>query len=418
MKRTLLFLGIICLISTTVWAAWDKTKPANNQYKYLVPADIRANWDAIELGTDAALQVTNAKVAAAAAIADTKLATISTAGKVSGAALTSLTSVPAGAGALPIANGGTGQATATNAINALLPSQGSNSGKVLVTNASNVSWGYPASLTIGSQAAGDLLYYNGSAWTRLGAGTSGYPLVSQGTTAPAYAKLAIANISATGTPSSSNFLRGDGAWINQTVNSQLFTSTGSFTVPTGVTTLFITAVGGGGGGGSGDTNVGGGGGGGGAFVIKAGVKVTAGNSYTVTIGAHGVGVGGANDGTAGTSTSFPADNVTLTCAGGGGGLKYSSGGTGGAGGVASGSYSASGATAGSPVVTAGGTGGTRTGEPAGGGAGSPFGVGGVPVVDSAGGVGTGYGVGGAGGSEGSSYQTGGNGTDGLVFIEW
>ena len=48
--------------------------------------------------------ITNAKVNSAAEIVDTKLATISTAGKVSGAALTSLASIPSGAGVIPAAN--------------------------------------------------------------------------------------------------------------------------------------------------------------------------------------------------------------------------------------------------------------------------------------------------------------------------
>jgi len=48
--------------------------------------------------------ITNANVAAGAAIADTKLAQITTASKVAGDALTSLANVPAGAGELPIAN--------------------------------------------------------------------------------------------------------------------------------------------------------------------------------------------------------------------------------------------------------------------------------------------------------------------------
>lgn len=51
----------------------------------------------------------NADIDAAAAIADTKLAQITTASKVSGAAITSLTSVPSGAGVIPGANLGTGQ---------------------------------------------------------------------------------------------------------------------------------------------------------------------------------------------------------------------------------------------------------------------------------------------------------------------
>lgn len=48
--------------------------------------------------------IVNADINAAAAIADTKLAQITTAGKVSGAALTSLASIPAGAGVIPAAN--------------------------------------------------------------------------------------------------------------------------------------------------------------------------------------------------------------------------------------------------------------------------------------------------------------------------
>lgn len=46
----------------------------------------------------------NADINSAAAIADTKLGTIATAGKVSGAALTLLPNIPAGAGVIPAAN--------------------------------------------------------------------------------------------------------------------------------------------------------------------------------------------------------------------------------------------------------------------------------------------------------------------------
>lgn len=84
--------------------AWDKTLPANNSLLINTPQYIRDNWDALELMTDSALLITNAKVSPAAAIADTKLAQISTAGKVSGAALTNLAGIPAGAGNIPSAN--------------------------------------------------------------------------------------------------------------------------------------------------------------------------------------------------------------------------------------------------------------------------------------------------------------------------
>lgn len=48
--------------------------------------------------------IVNADIDSAAAIADTKLAAISTAGKVSGAALTGLSGIPSGAGVIPAAN--------------------------------------------------------------------------------------------------------------------------------------------------------------------------------------------------------------------------------------------------------------------------------------------------------------------------
>ena len=48
--------------------------------------------------------IDNTNIAASAAIADTKLAQITTASKVSGTALTSLASIPAGAGVIPTAN--------------------------------------------------------------------------------------------------------------------------------------------------------------------------------------------------------------------------------------------------------------------------------------------------------------------------
>jgi hypothetical protein len=84
--------------------AWAKTNPANDELLINFPAQCRANWDALELGTENALQITNAKVADAAGITDGKLAQIVTPGKVSGAALTLLGNIPGGAGLVPVAN--------------------------------------------------------------------------------------------------------------------------------------------------------------------------------------------------------------------------------------------------------------------------------------------------------------------------
>lgn len=100
----LIFMVAAMAVASQCWGAWDKTKPVSTDDPADFPAVCRANWEAIELGTDSALQITNAKVASTAAIADTKLAQITTAGKVSAAAITSLSSTPAGAGVLPDAN--------------------------------------------------------------------------------------------------------------------------------------------------------------------------------------------------------------------------------------------------------------------------------------------------------------------------
>lgn len=81
--------------------AWDKAKPANDELLINFPAQCRANWEALEILTDSALQITNAKVAPAAGIVDTKLAQIVTANKVHGSSLTGLASIPAGAGVIP-----------------------------------------------------------------------------------------------------------------------------------------------------------------------------------------------------------------------------------------------------------------------------------------------------------------------------
>jgi hypothetical protein len=84
--------------------AWVKANPTDDELLTNFPAQCRANWQALEDLTDSALQITNAKVHSSAAIADSKLAQITTAAKVSGAAITLLTSIPAGAGVLPDAN--------------------------------------------------------------------------------------------------------------------------------------------------------------------------------------------------------------------------------------------------------------------------------------------------------------------------
>lgn len=105
--------------------------------------------------------------------------------------------------------------------------------------------------------------------------------------------------------------------------SQTFTSSGTFVVPRGVTSVTVEACGGGGGGGGATTAstttstwYGGGGGGGGAAYYRESVTVTPGASVAVTIGGAGNGGNVTVDGSSGGTTSFGS---ILTFPGGSGG---------------------------------------------------------------------------------------------------
>jgi hypothetical protein len=91
------------------------------------------------------------------------------------------------------------------------------------------------------------------------------------------------------------------------LKSQTFTSSGTFTVPTGITSVWVTMIGGGSTG-----NVGGfgaTGGGSGAFCYKRPFPVTAGASLTVTIGGGGAGTA-TGTGNNGSATSFSSLTVS------------------------------------------------------------------------------------------------------------
>lgn len=72
----------------------------------IVAAQHNSNFSTIYSDYNGNIQDTN--IASNAAISDSKLAQITTAGKVSGASFTSLTSIPSGAGLIPVANIDTG----------------------------------------------------------------------------------------------------------------------------------------------------------------------------------------------------------------------------------------------------------------------------------------------------------------------
>jgi hypothetical protein len=139
------------------------------------------------------------------------------------------------------------------------------------------------------------------------------------------------------------------AAVSATHGSQAFTSSGTFTVPSGVTQIMVIITGGGGGGGGGtnqNTCAYGSGGGAGGTAMNTYI-VSGGEQYTVAIGAGGGGVGYNNNGGAGTASQFSGNGITpLIANGGSGGLVPSSyvtnttwGANGGSGGTVSGNIS-------------------------------------------------------------------------------
>lgn len=183
-----------------------------------------------------------------------------------------------------------------------------------------------------------------------------------------------------------------------------FTKTGAWVCPAGVTSVKVECWGGGASGGAttaGDA----GGGGGGAYARLNALAVTAGTSYTVTVGTGGAAKSPTGNGNAGNDSWF-STSATVLAKAGSGGLQSGSGGSGGAGGLASGSIG--------DVTFDGGTGGADTagnlgGGGGGGGAGdsSPGGVGGVSSVGTGGAAGRmGATTGGTGGAGAGSAGTG------------
>lgn len=206
-----------------------------------------------------------------------------------------------------------------------------------------------------------------------------------------------------------------GAWyVFGAANMRKFTANGSFVVPSGVTTIYISATAAGGGGGGGTNNGGGGGGGGaGRFALKNSYTVVPGATYAITIGIPGNGGVGGATGAAGQSGGNTVVGSLLTLQGGGGGDRGGPLGGGGGG--------TPGGGAGTDPRGYGGDGGSGASNPFGTGAGAGRAGSGTGKVGS-GTEGFGYGAGGAGGGAAyGSATSSGNGTagmPGIVIIEW
>ncbi|MDN0104513.1 hypothetical protein [Yersinia bercovieri] len=214
-----------------------------------------------------------------------------------------------------------------------------------------------------------------------------------------------------------------------------FTSSGSFTVPAGVTQIFVSGCAAGGGGGSSlATNsssfvTGGSGGGAGQPALNVPITVTPGQVIPITIGTGGTGATAAtNNATAGGNTQLGAGGALMNLGGGspglvgGGGTSFPSdyGGPGGGAGYPGGS---------SAQNTNSFTATTATGGQGGQGASGPFGQAGPAGRGSVSNnlpadIGYGYGAGGSG--SGGAYRStisapgagGAPGLNGYIVIEW
>ncbi|UNA00787.1 tail protein [Edwardsiella phage vB_EpM_ZHS] len=208
-----------------------------------------------------------------------------------------------------------------------------------------------------------------------------------------------------------------------------YLASGSFTVPPGITTIYLTgcAAGGGGGGaaGNGGTATSAGGGGGGAsgqVLINEPYTVTPGQVIAITMGTGGafgsgasVAVNGAAGGAGG--NLVVGSLVTLTGGGGGGGgVNSASNGSGGSGGTTGGARGMFGFDGG-----AGASGGMGASSPFGGGGGN--GHGGAGGGNTGGTNGYGYGSGGGGGAAvytatALGGTNGGVGANACLLIRW
>jgi hypothetical protein len=232
----------------------------------------------------------------------------------------------------------------------------------------------------GSVAQGDVLYYNGTNWARLAAGTANEVLTTNGSSA---------NPSWTPAPSSASvtaYTSGSGNW----------------TIPAGKTVAFVRAWGGGGSGGkSTSTSEAGAGGGGGACIERFYLLSSLGSSgsnVSYSVAAGGASVSSSISGNPGGNTTFSSGATLITAYGGGAGAK-GSGAFGGAGGGAFGSGSALGGGDGGSGSLAD-TNGKNGAYPSGGGGGGGARV--APGVNSGSG---GSSVSGGGGGGGAGYRT-------------
>jgi hypothetical protein len=196
--------------------------------------------------------------------------------------------------------------------------------------------------------------------------------------------------------------------------SQVFITAGTFTIPTGVSSVKVTVVAGGGAGGGASTTQGGGSGGAGGAGIKWLTGLVPGNTLAVVVGAGGTAVSGAG-GNNGVASSVASGTQAITSiltnpgSGGSGPAAISGAGIGGSGG------------SGGDLNFGGGSGNIQFGTNGVGvpGGNSIFGGGGKYTFGATGVAGSAPGAGGGGaGPAGGGPFAGGAGAPGIVIFEW
>jgi hypothetical protein len=186
---------------------------------------------------------------------------------------------------------------------------------------------------------------------------------------------------------------------------QVFTSSGTFVVPAGVTLVEVTVTGGGGGSAACTNGTSSGGGGAGGTAIRA-CTVTPGSSIAVTVGGGGGGGGGGSGGNGGTSSFGAFCNATGgTGSSSQGYTGFPSGGAGGAG-------------AGGDINIIGGYGSDGASNGVGGGGGASLWGGGGRPVSGGGAPGNGQAYGSGAGGPYNGASNGCPGAAGVVMVRW
>jgi hypothetical protein len=307
------------------------------------------------------------------------------------------------AGTLAVANGGTGQTSYTNGELLIGNTTGNTLTKATLTQGTGITvTNSTGSITVANAGVTSNVAGTGIS---LSGGTGAVTVTNSGVTS-IVAGTGISVSGATGAVTVTSTAGGIGGMT-------VFTSSGTFTIPTGKTTIKITVVGGGGGGATGQEFRGCSGGGGGGTSMKYFTSVTPGNTLSVTIGAGGT----AGGGTGGTS-SVASGTQSITTIQATGGTSPVVGAdqerfVGGTGGVGSGGdlniKGGAGQGAFSGTTTAAGGGGSSV---YGGGGKAGYADGALRTADPGGNFG------GGGGGGGSNFSTASAGGPGVVFIEY